>query len=330
MPTGIIIAFLLLAAVLAAQQGTSPLPPAIQLSESATTRLSVPPFSSIGSPQCDADGDLFFHISRPGITSDNTVLEISPGSSAPVLYHLGPDLVDKMSFTAFGVTPSGDVDFLDYVVDGGGLALFTFDSHGEVQNQTELSSPVHLHPTDFMMSEDGSVFLTAYFTGKAPQSEQGSLFEGVFDKSGKLREQIRPEGLQKVDLKNAPMIGNDSAAWGVDGNFYVLRPREVLVMSEGGEVVRRMAFQNPDPQAQAMDISTAKGLVSIEFIKIEKRQPARAEYLVMEAGSGAVVAHYLPPEGTGSGIAACFLGNDGYSFLAQDKKGLKVVSAELK
>ncbi len=229
------------------------------------------------------------------------------------------------------MTPSGEVKFLDHLLDGGGLEVFTFDSDGDLSDQTKLNVPPNLEAIDFMVSEDGLVFLTGYYDQSSPASQQGNLFEGVFDRSGVLRKQIQPDALKKVDLKNAPLLGNKTASWAVDGNFYVLRPDEVLVVSENGVIVRRLPYtvdKATNPTSRPITVSTAAGLVSIGFMNLDEKKNARLEYLVLDAASGAAVGYYLSPEGTGSGFAACLSGR-GYTFLARDKRGLKLITAGL-
>jgi hypothetical protein len=153
-------------------------------------------------------------------------------------------------FHYFSVTPSGKVWFLDDTTDGS-LDTFGFDSDGEMESQARLDTPGHFWPDDFAVAENGTIFLAGHFGIDAPKLQQGKRFAGIFAKSGKLLTEVKLADLEDIDL-NRPLLGSGgTVAVGIDGNFYFLRPGQIDVLSQSGELTRTVRFEKPSPDLSA-------------------------------------------------------------------------------
>jgi hypothetical protein len=332
MRTRIALMILLAAGAAAAQQSTLTQPTPRVLVESSSQILEVPHFSTMGSPLCDDKGDVFFHVPLTSNSfTDSSVMKLSARSSDPVMFQLSKDLLYKYVFGYFSVTPSGKVGFLDANVEDpakeGILYVFGFDSDGEMESQVKLDIPEHLSPDGFGVSQSGVIFLAGHFSSGAPKPLQGKRFDAFFEKSGKLRTEMKTEELD-VDLKAIGSMNGGNVAIGPDGYFYFLRPDKILVISESGETVRSIPFQMPSPDMSASTLRLSAGLASIELHKIEESGRIQSEFLVLDADTGDTYGLYLPPESVGASL--CFSRSTGFIFLAKDGKKDKLVTAAMR
>jgi len=117
---------------------------------------------------------------------------------------------------------------------------------------------------------------------------------------------VNPSGQKvstpKLDLPNfdpwSKKIPEGGAAAGSDGNLYLLKPpQEVVVVSQSGEVLRHLRFSKPDADFAVRNISVSGGLAAIWFMKPDEEHRFTTEILVIEAVSGKEVGRYaIGPE----------------------------------
>lgn len=300
---------------------------------SSSQDLDAPRFSAMGPPQCSDKGEIFFHVPLSSNSfSDNSVMEISPKSSDPVMFRLANDLKSTNAFVLFSVTPSGGVWFLDWYVEDpakeGAPYVFGFDTEGEMTSREKLDVPEHLSADDFAVSLSGVIFLAAHFNANAPQSLRGKRFQALFERSGRLRTEIKSADSDDVDLKQVQSGNGGRIALGTDGNFYFLRPDKIIVISQSAEIIRSIPFQKPGPDMSAATLRLSAGLASIEFHKVEESGRIHSEFLVLDADTGDTYGLYLPPDAVGASL--CFSRNAGFTFLAKEGKKNKLVIAAMR
>ena len=315
----------MLAFALMGQSGAKfPIQPT-QLAVTSSNRLTIPAFSPYGTVLCDGKGSLYFHVPLESASlNESTVLRLSPEESEPEVFRLPPDLRTKTAMDFFSVTPSGKVWFLDETLETP-LMAFGFDSDGELDSQTKLEVPAHLSADAFSVSDPGAILLMGHFNSDSPAELRGKRFTAIFEKSGKLRTQVHFEGLQDVDLNAIPNGDGGTIAPGTDGNFYFLAPGEVVVVSQSGDVVRKLPFGRPDHDFSAHNVSESLGLISIEFHKVDKSGSIQIEFVVLDASTDTVFGAYTPPDG--AGLPSCFSRTKGYIFVrGRDHKEELVVA----
>jgi len=313
-----------LAAVLISALASAAQEPMI-LRESSSVAWPVPSFSAGGNTQCDADGNLYFRI----FPSDG-LLKVAHDGSKYHLYELPAGDSDSKyyGFVEFNVTPSGDLRVL---ADGSGGAYYVLllDPDFSSSPKTKLETPEHLSANSFAAFESGTVLVTGYFNRHADQESQGKTYAAMFEPSGKLRTVIAGR-FGDVDLasvgKKLPETG---AALGEDGFLYLLRPDEVVVISESGTIVRRMPFKKPSPELLATGIHVSGGLLAVELTRSHGLgRELEAEFLLLNASTGERVGLYRPEPALGNNLL-CFSRGTGFAFLTMRDDKHTLVTAPL-
>ncbi|HKS81498.1 MAG TPA: hypothetical protein VJR23_08315 [Candidatus Acidoferrales bacterium] len=298
-----------------------------QLAAASTAKLTIPAFSPYGTGLCDGKGNLYFHVPLDSASlNEGTVLRLSKDESTPQVFRLPPDMRTMTAMEFFSVTPSGKVWFLDESLETP-LMAFGFDSEGELDSQVKLEAPAHLSADAFSVSEPGAILWMGHFNADSPAELRGKRFAAIFEKSGKLRSQIQLDGLGDVDLKAIPSADGGTIAPGSDGNFYFLASSEVIVVSQSGEILRKMAFDRPDHDFFAHNLSESLGLISVEFHKLDKTGAIQIEFVVLDASTGTVFGAYTPPDDPG--LPSCFSRTKGYIFLKGEDHKAELVIAPL-
>lgn len=325
--------YFIFASEAAAQYSAPPQQFPTSLVATSSQVLDVPSFSSVGSPHCSEKGEIFLHAPRAlGYFADSSVIQISAKSSDHVFYRLSGDLASTFAFAYLSVTPSAKVWFLDANIDeygkDGSFYVFGFDSDGEMASQVKVNTPAYLDVDDFAVSQTGVIFMAAHFGSDAPKPLQGKRFQALFEKSGRLRTMVQPEDSQDVDIKAIGSMNGGTVSLGLDGNFYFLRPDNIVVISESGETVRTISFKRPAPDLTAATLHLSEGLASIEFQRVDENSSIHSEFLVLDAATGDTFGFYLPPEHVGAPL--CFSRNAGFIFLAKDGEKNTLVTAAMR
>ncbi len=288
------------------------------LRESSSVPSQVPMFSTMGPSQCDSDGNLYFNTSLD--FRDSGILKIAHDGSKFRLYKLPTSDADtKYFFSQFNVTPSAELRVLAQGSDHA-TYVFLFDSDLGSTSKTKLELPDHVRVSSFAAFESGTLLVTGYFGPKAEPQDQGKTYTAIFEASGKLRTVVGGH-FAGVDLASVTKkLPEGGAAIGEDSFLYLLRPNEVVVISENGTMVRRMPFTKPSPELIASRIDVSGGLLDIELLKDQGLgKELKAQFLVLNASTGKRVGLYREPEPS-FGSFACFTRSEGFTFTVRDDK----------
>ncbi|MGB9402930.1 MAG: hypothetical protein WCA98_05285 [Candidatus Acidiferrales bacterium] len=314
-----------------------PLPPTKVLDLTSSQSLPIPFSRILGECQCDDSGSIYFIFlpDKNAIRIIGAVKKISPDPLSQTLFAIPADLASgdaktKETFAAFRVTPSGKLWFLDRSPSG--YFLVGFNDDGTVSSHTRLEVSDFVWAREFLISNSGTVLLPGYYTKNASANVRGKRFFALFAKSGRLRADLANEAGSDVDLKSVNVTESDSVgAAGPDGNFYFPRGNEILVISEFGDMVRRIPLPRENLGEIVSRIDLSGGLLSLEFLVPMKDHPERLRphYLVLEAATGEPFGVYEAGDDVG-GAMACFSARNGYQYLVFDNGMIKLTTARLK
>jgi len=311
----------------AGQEALAPSPRVLRASSSQV--LGVPPFSAYGNAYCDNDKNLFFHVAgETNSYNAGVIMKLAPRSQMPTLFQLPSEFSGKIGFLEFFVTPSGAVWFLEEAPDAT-LYVFRFDSDGSMASRSRLDAPEHLRAEDFVVSKSGVTLLAGYFDRDAPKNLRGKSYIALFEKSGKLRKQVTKESVKDVELDEiTKKLHDGGVSVGSDGNFYFLHSNQILVVSEYGDVVRRLSFLRPDKDVTAVKVHLSGSVLSIQFVKPNKDGLLLTQFLLLDSATGEPFALYEPSDELGNNCV-CFSHRDGYTFFRIENGKVKLVSAPL-
>jgi hypothetical protein len=281
----------------------------------------VPLFSFFAETQCDKNGNLFFHTDS-GLYTRTEILRISSDGEEGQKFTLSGKFADisEAAFTSFSVTPDGDLSILARGASGE-ANVFRFDDDGTMKNPSTLDVPESIVPLDLVAWDDQSVLFTGYYGEKAPKNVAGTQYAALFDATGKLRKELKLS-LPDVDLASVGQkLREGGAARSEDDKLYLLGPKDVIVATSTGELLRRISFNKPDPKSIASNIRVSGSLISIGFLTFsDKGNVVKKEFLVLDARTGEPFGLYQPAPELGTD-EACFSSNEGYTFVVPAAKG---------
>jgi hypothetical protein len=290
--------------------------------------MDVPSFGFYGAAQSDKEGNLFFHVNA-GSYRKPVVLKLARSSGDPVLYTLADDEEKNTVFSDFSVTPSGQVSLLGQGTDGKSY-VFHFSSKGTVVTKTSLELPEHMSIESFVTFESGAALVSAFYLPDAPADLRGKSFMALFDNSGRIRKKFKAE-LGNTDLSSVfNHLREGNATIGPDGNLYLLHADKILVISESGEIIRRLKYKKPDT-GLATKIAVSHNLLSIWLMKEDAKDHVSSEYLVLDLFTGKPFGFYVPAQELGSSaIAISFTNQEGFTFFDTENGHVKLISAPLR
>ncbi|HKV95320.1 MAG TPA: hypothetical protein VJW20_22435 [Candidatus Angelobacter sp.] len=298
------------------------------LAASTVKSLQLPVFSSYDQAFCDADGNMFFHVIVESNFNLSPIMEISHDGESTTYYKPSANTGDqRVYFMDFTVSPAGTVRELAEVKDG--VVVITFGSDGNESSRTTLDVPDHVTPQEFASFENGEVVFYGYYAKDAPESLRAHRYIGVFAPSGKLIKKI--DDAERLDLDQlAKRPPSGAATLGSDGNVYLLRDKDVVVISQSGEVLRRFPFNKNPSDAIADNIVYSDGLLAI-FLSLAQKDTlfVQRRYLILDSSSGEQRGFYAPANDA-SGVDVCFSRKEGFTFLHNIKDTLYLVQAPLR
>jgi hypothetical protein len=275
------------------------------LHASSSTAIQVPAFGHYGDAKCDGSGNTFY---RPDAPTPGSVLKISEDGSQATLYLLPPEY--SGSLVDVSVDPSGVVH--DLLMTKEGSVAVEFDRDGPVKSKTQLSVPEYVSASRFAVFNDGAVIYVGHTNRLASEDQRGKSYMALFDPSGKLVRELSDRHAWSAGSPERPPDGAIAVAQ--DGNAYVLSSDTVTVLSESGEVVRKIPFQKPRPQESATRLDVSAGLLSIGLTYFVDKAVA-TEYLVTTT-DGEKVGLYQPSSDLGDSVV-CFSADSGFTFLKE-------------
>lgn len=298
------------------------------LQESSATKLSVPKFSFADPPQCDDDGDVFFHL-YSGSWRATSIFELTQDANKSLVYKLPADLAKAVAFEGFAVSPSGELHVLGQIREGSKDSdaheyVFTFsDSDGSMTDKVKLDTPPYLLADAFTVLGGGATLFSGHFLEGA---STGQRYTALFDASGRLSRVLNTLG----KVSEGAFLGT-AATVGKDGYAYLVHDSEVLEISPGGDTARHVPFINPDPGSSPVGLKVSGGLISVTLSKVGKDHMIQSSYLVLDAAIGDVRSYYVPAKELGN-VMVCFSQVRGYSFLhrTSDGNALEIITAALR
>lgn len=292
---------------------------------SSTVLSSVPLFGANGNIQCDSDANLYF---QTGTADTVSILKLAHDGSRYELYGVPADVARNAAFRAFSVSPSGEVRAL---VDTHDRRTYAFEWRSDPSNpsQTKLDVPEHLTTKSIAAFQSGAMLVTGYFNQSADEQERGKSFIAIFAASGKLAARVSGKFGDFALASIRTKLYEGASAVGDDGFIYLLRSDEVVVISESGEVVRRMPFKKPDAGLLATRIDESGGTVLVQLDKDNGMgKPFTEQYLALDASTGKRRGLYAPEAALGNNLV-CFTRNDGLTFLTVKEGNQTLLTAPL-
>jgi hypothetical protein len=282
--------------------------------QSSSAIWQMPPPTAMGNTQCDADGDVYF---KTSLGPDETgFMKVSSDGSKYHFYKMPTGDGDSASyqFRGVNVTRGGDLRVLAY----SSLFqpyIFSFDPDLNGTEKIRLELPEHVQVQSFASFESGATLVAGYYDGHADKKVQGKPYMAVFDASGKLRITVSGR-FNDVSLSTVhKKLSEGGSSLGEDGFLYLLRPNEIVVISEFGAVVRRMTFKKSSPEWLAVRIAVSGGLAAVELLKDEGRgKDFGIEFLALDASTGEPIGLYKPEPDLGNNFL-CFSRATGFSFM---------------
>jgi hypothetical protein len=281
--------------------------------------------------RCDGNGHVFYRLKRADNAFEKSVVvKLDLKSQTPTLYEQPSEDADSVLLEEFAITPSGRVWYLDVFKEKPGATAIGFDSDGRATSRVHLDIPTSLVITTFAAADDDSFLVAGFFNADASSELRGKSYLATFGRTGRVTKEADadlPAQDLKAVAKGAFLYAPVSA--GVDGNFYLLNGDSVLVMSEGGDIIRRIKVRHARGEVHVYEMALSSGLLSIEYLIPNGDGTSRPEFVVLDTATGAPYATYRPVSELGS-ICLCFSRQDGYTFSHTDKGKTTLLTAPLR
>jgi len=298
------------------------------LEASSMKLVAAPDFAGLGTPVCDDDGNVFYHVGRIANYDDSTILRFSSSGDQYQVFKLPPDVAGSGIFGAFNVTPSGKLWISVFNQNGENL-VYGFDSKGEVTSRVRYEVPEYLQPRLLAAFETDFFLLKGFFATAAGPKLANKSYAAILEPSGQVVRELSlnlPDVDSKSERKSLPEGG---IAVGSDGNAYLLLPDRVVVISQSGELVRQLSFEKPDREARATNVYVSGGLVAVDLSR-SRKNAIDTTILVLDANTGDTVGYYEPSKELGNNLI-CFSRAQGFTFLGPfERDKLKLQTAALR
>jgi hypothetical protein len=304
-----------------------PLQPRI-LDSTGVTLVEAPDLGGYDSAVCDDDGNAYYHVGAVANYNDSTLFRLSHDPGEHKVYRLPPETAKDLIFGAFNVTPSGKV-WVAAFNQQGEMFAYSFDSDGQVASHVRFDVPPYLQPRELAAFETGAFLLKGYFADQAGPRLAGHQYAAILAPSGEVARNLNlnlPAADKKAAAKHIP---EGSVTVGSDGNAYLLLPDQIIVVSQSGQVVRRLPYQKPDAESRAVSLFVSGGLAAITLFKVNQHK-IDTTLLVLDTNTGDVFGYYKPSEELGNN-PLCFSRADGFTFMRRAHDGrIEFLSAALR
>lgn len=290
-------------------------------------------FDSVGPVLCDAEGNMYL---RPALVlrmDKNPVWKFSPEGRKLAEFAPPIDTEDagrEFRMGEFTVSSTGGFYTLTY--DGNATVvdyfLVSYASDGEVSSKTHLDLPANFWVEKFAVFGSGDILVSGHYDPHATEALRGQRRLLLLQNSGALVGEVGLTGKAAAKFEETTWskkgtlvqgsIPQDSVAMGEDGNAYLLRGPEVLVISPLGKLVRSIPASSPAAEFNADSIQLSHGVLSVTFVKpnFGKRTGIEVMFRTFDPSTGVVQAEYVPgPEL--SNVSFCFSAGGGYTFLGK-------------
>ena len=265
--------------------------------------------------QCDENGAVYFHVVTGGSAKNPTIFKLGRTEDEHQLYKLPPEVVDKKSafYAAYSVTPAGRLWVLvvEWVGDEPKVAAYGFDSNTAVTSEVHMETPAHLRPRHFAAFDNDVFFVEGDISETLGSQKTSRPYAAIVDGAGTVMKELHLN-LQGLQIQKGKIPEGDALA-GRDGNFYMLLPDQVMVISQSGQIVRRLPFPKSDHEAIATGVSLSGGLVAIQIME-QQKHTLGLTLEVLDANTGDEVGSYRPSQELGNNLI-CFSRTEGFTFL---------------
>ncbi len=301
--------------------------PAIRPIVASTSRsIQAPPFGYFGAGQCDSDGNMYFHDDTSEFRAKQ-IFKLSRDGSTGKIFRVTGKFADPdaAGFDSFWVTAEGEVFIL--AANTVEKYVFIFTRDGTMKDPLVLQVPKDVQLTDFGVFDSGFIFVWGYRSEESSKELQGKPYVAILKDSGEVSRELSI-ALPKIDLGNLGVPSDGAVASSV-GNLYFLGSNQITVISQTGEVVRKLKYHKPDPKAFATKIYLSGGMAVIALDEIANDNQVSRSFMAFDQYTGELIGHYKPsPELNGSDV--CFTRDDGMTFLQMDGKSQKLITAPLR
>jgi hypothetical protein len=281
------------------------------MSASTTRAIEAPPFSYFGEGQCDSDGNMYFHGGNTDSMSSQ-IFRLSKDGSSGKFFRPSGKFADSeyVGFNSFWVNPDGVVFVLSSNADE--KYVLPFDKNGSMQTPIKLQIPADVQVREFAAFESGYFFVWGYRDERSLKKLRGKSYQAILTETGELSREVSIV-LPKVDLAHLG-TPSDGAVATFGGNLYFLSSDQVLVISQTGEIIRRMEFRKPDVKAVGAKLYISGGMAVIAFDVISGDGRVSRAFVALDGNTGEVIGHYKPdPRLDASDV--CFTRSEGMVFL---------------
>jgi len=319
-----------LACFLLTQAGSAQVPITPKLLTPSSIRNVVAlPFNSWGNPACDKDGNMYFHAARS--YSEAEILRLSADGSEGKIFKLSDQFPEASAFlfSDFSVSPGGNVYVLGGIPKRKVFLLLRFDQDGKMDEPISPRLPEGVSIDSIIATDNAACLLFGYYyAANAPSELKEKSYMALVDPSGVVRQELHVS-IPGLDMAKwaAGQISSPGVALGDDGNFYLAGPNQILVVSLGGDLLRRIPFDNPYSDSRVARLQVSGGLILMTLARVDNHY-LHHRYLALLNPSGGVVGYYEPPEQAG-GRSVCYSAKQGLTFLKLENGQLKLLTAPL-
>jgi hypothetical protein len=304
----------------------------IPLKASWSKQLTMPSFMWGDLPQCDAEGNLYFHAAVN--VNDSIILKLKDDSSHSI-YVLPNEDASKTDFVAFRVSRDGTLRLLAHERKPDRFIVYKFNSDGEDPTSTVLDSPAGLSILNFQALSNGHVVAHGYLdinaeramNGDSAGEKNGRSFFGEFDPSGKLLRKSEDKASELIERRASTWVGNAAVAESDDGQSYLLAGENILVLSATGELIRTIPLHSPHKDFDPVNIFAAGPWLLVAFFSVEKQGSAfSAMYELIDRSTGEQLRTYVPDKELGNNLV-CF-SSEGFTFYGVENRHVKMTVAK--
>lgn len=292
--------------------------------------LEAPAFPIMGSAQCDKYGNMYFHVGNDFSNTD--ILRLAPDGKEGARFKLAGEFANKTNFASYSVSPEGEVYVFAGLQEKWEPLLFHFDSKGEAGTPVKVDLPEQVVDDDIMAFDSGAIFFWGHYDEPAPEKLRGQPYVALVDPSGRTILRLRSLPISQIEEASLSDVHEGGGTVAEDGNLYFLSKQDIVVISQTGNVIRRLRFEKPDPKSTAIGIRVSAGLAAIVLaIPLpDVKHGVKLAYLVVDTFSGDVRGYYELPDNLRSARDVCFSRKEGLSFIGPESGQMKLITAPLR
>ncbi len=308
--------------------------PAQELDVSTDPTLTQMPAVGVHDISCDDGGNVYLRSNVPlsvegSILAQPIVKLAKDGSLSQFATSNIPDLPASPTIFRYAVGPDGHLyEIVRTVADHSAtLYLVEFSSDGHYLSKSKFTDSNWV-PQAFLPLRSGDFLIT---TTVVERDKPQRTSAGIYDSDARLKRPIKLSAAEPDTQGALVMTPSRDAQVGRDGNIYLLRrtsPPEVQVVSESGDVLRKLKLAPPIPNSTVGDFFVGDRGLLVEFqTEPSKDAPHPNRLALYDPTDGTLWrSYYLPPR---SGFPACLSGSE-LTILTPSHGYFAISTAEIK